>query len=137
MHYVCNCPVISSELLLLACMQVPCASQLLREVPRSRHLVSNAADQLFRDPPQTSQLVHDADKRSYFEVSNMVHLSHPSTGVKFLKLKWKKFDHLASQVGGARNIFCELFGRHKAEDTFWLDSSSIEKVGLLPNDYSY
>lgn len=110
-----------------ACMQVPCASQLLREVPRSLHLVSNAADQLYRDPPQTSQLVHDADKRSYLEVSNMVHLSHPSTGVKFLKLKWKKFDHLANQVGGARNIFCELFGRHKAEDTFWLDSSSIEK----------
>lgn len=137
MHYIRNCLVISSELLLLACMQVPCASQLLREVPRSRHLVSNAADQLYRDPPQTSQLVHDADKRSYFEVSNMVHLPHPSAGVKFLKLKWKKFDHLASQVGGARNIFCELFGRHKAEDTFWLDSSSIEKVGLLPNDYFF
>ncbi len=116
-------------------MQVPCASRLFREVPRSQHLVSNAADKLYRDPPQTSQLVHNAGKRSYFGMSDMVHLSHPSTGVKFLKLKWKKFYHLASQVGGARNIFCELFGRHKAENTFWLDSSSIEKVRLLPNDY--
>ncbi|KAA8534355.1 hypothetical protein F0562_031894 [Nyssa sinensis] len=57
----------------------------------------------------------------------MVNLSHPSNGIKFLKLKWRKLQRLASQVGGARNIFCEIFGHHKAENTFWLDSSSIDK----------
>ena len=57
-----------------------------------------------------------------------MNLSYPSNGVKFLKLAWKKYDHLASEVGGARNIFYQLFGHHKAENTFWLDSSSIEKV---------
>ncbi|RVW84271.1 Aminodeoxychorismate synthase, chloroplastic [Vitis vinifera] len=51
----------------------------------------------------------------------------PSSGFTFLKLKWRKFNHLASEVGGARNIFCKLFGDHKAENTFWLDSSSTEK----------
>ncbi|XP_058113604.1 aminodeoxychorismate synthase, chloroplastic isoform X2 [Magnolia sinica] len=44
-----------------------------------------------------------------------------------LKLHWKKFDCLASKVGGSGNIFCELFGSHKAEDTFWLDSSSVDQ----------
>ncbi|XP_023534479.1 aminodeoxychorismate synthase, chloroplastic-like isoform X2 [Cucurbita pepo subsp. pepo] len=58
---------------------------------------------------------------------DLVNLSYPSNGVKFLKLAWKKYDHLASEVGGARNIFYQLFGHHKAENTFWLDSSSIEK----------
>ncbi|CAK9317043.1 unnamed protein product [Citrullus colocynthis] len=58
---------------------------------------------------------------------DLVNLSYPSNGVKFLKLSWKKYDHLASEVGGARNIFYQLFGHHKAENTFWLDSSSIEK----------
>lgn len=117
-------------------MQVPGSSRLLNEVSRSRHLASDAV-QLYREASKSSQLVHNADKRSYFGMSSMVNLSHPSTGVKFLKLKWRKFDHLASQVGGARNIFCELFGHHKAENTFWLDSSSMEKVCLLPDNYSY
>ncbi|KAL8171633.1 hypothetical protein V2J09_023437 [Rumex salicifolius] len=44
-----------------------------------------------------------------------------------LKLKWRKFDCLANQVGGAKNVFCNLFGAHKASETFWLDSSSVEK----------
>ncbi|KAG7012898.1 Aminodeoxychorismate synthase, chloroplastic [Cucurbita argyrosperma subsp. argyrosperma] len=58
---------------------------------------------------------------------DLANLSHPSNGVKFLRLTWKKYNHLASEVGGARNIFYQLFGHHKAENTFWLDSSSIEK----------
>ncbi|XP_041001887.1 aminodeoxychorismate synthase, chloroplastic isoform X1 [Juglans microcarpa x Juglans regia] len=108
-------------------MQVPCASQLFGEVPRSRHIVNNAGDQLYRKASQISQLTHNAYKKSYSGVSNMVNISHPSTDVRFLRLEWRKFDHLASQVGGAQSIFCELFGHHKAENTFWLDSSSIEK----------
>ncbi|XP_026458152.1 aminodeoxychorismate synthase, chloroplastic-like [Papaver somniferum] len=50
-----------------------------------------------------------------------------SIGARFLKLKWKKLDRLASQVGGAKTIFCKLFGDGKAENTFWLDSSSVEQ----------
>ncbi|PHU00632.1 Aminodeoxychorismate synthase, chloroplastic [Capsicum chinense] len=47
--------------------------------------------------------------------------------VKFLKMTWKKVDCSASQVGGADNIFCALFGDQKAKNSFWLDSSSTEK----------
>ncbi|KAG0448771.1 hypothetical protein HPP92_027673 [Vanilla planifolia] len=31
------------------------------------------------------------------------------------------------QVGGAEKIFCNIFGDKNAENTFWLDSSSIDK----------
>ncbi|PHT31987.1 Aminodeoxychorismate synthase, chloroplastic [Capsicum baccatum] len=47
--------------------------------------------------------------------------------VKFLKMTWKKVDCSASQVGGADNIFCALFGDQNAKNSFWLDSSSTEK----------
>ncbi|KAJ4720812.1 Aminodeoxychorismate synthase, chloroplastic [Melia azedarach] len=108
-----------------ACMQVPNASQLFREVPRSSRAVKNS-NELFRDALRPRQLACDADESSFglFDVAN---IQYPSIGLKFLKLKWRKFDRLASQVGGARNIFCELFGNNKAKNTFWLDSSSIEK----------
>lgn len=86
------------------------------------------ADLPFRGIPRRKQLVNDIDARKSFDMSNLLNLSLPSSGFKFLKLKWRKFDHLASEVGGARNIFCTLFGDHKAENTFWLDSSSTEKV---------
>ncbi|CBI31471.3 unnamed protein product, partial [Vitis vinifera] len=49
-----------------------------------------------------------------------------SSDVKFLNLEWRKFNGLAGQVGGSRNIFCELFGGNNAEYTFWLDSASTE-----------
>lgn len=61
-----------------------------------------------------------------FGMCNNISLLHPNIA-KFLQLRWRKFDCLVNQVGGAKNIFCELFGHHKAENTFWLDSSSIEK----------
>lgn len=121
--------------LLLACMQVPCASQLIREIPRRRHLVRSADDQLCRVDSQISQLMHNAYQN--FGMSSVVNLSNPSIGAKFLTLNWRKFDHLASQVGGARNIFFNLFGHSRAENTFWLDSSSTEKVCLLPDDLYY
>lgn len=71
------------------------------------------------------------DESNYRTMSNIANPSRQSNHGKFLKLKWKKLERLASQVGGARNIFCELFGDHKANNTFWLDSSSIEKVCFL------
>ena len=82
----------------------------------------------FRGIPKRKQLVNDVDARKSFGMLNLLNLSVPSSGFTFLKLKWRKFNHLASEVGGARNIFCKLFGDHKAENTFWLDSSSTEKV---------
>uniref|UniRef100_A0A5B7BJG5 aminodeoxychorismate synthase n=1 Tax=Davidia involucrata TaxID=16924 RepID=A0A5B7BJG5_DAVIN len=93
----------------IACMQVPHASWL------------------FTDGPKSKQLVNNSDGRSHFSLCSMVNLSLSSNGFKFLKLEWRKLERSASQVGGARNIFCELFGDHKSENTFWLDSSSIEK----------
>lgn len=51
-----------------------------------------------------------------------------SSNVKYLRLRWKKIDCLASQVGGSKNIFCDLFGDENAENTFWLDSSCTDQV---------
>ncbi|KAJ0102498.1 hypothetical protein Patl1_06127 [Pistacia atlantica] len=109
----------------LACMQVPLSSQLLREMPRNRQSV-NHSDELYNQAPRHGEVAFGAEESS-FGMFNMVNFQHPSSGIKFLKLKWRKFDRLASQVGGPKNVFCELFGDNKAENTFWLDSSSIEK----------
>lgn len=50
------------------------------------------------------------------------------TNVKYLELQWKKLDSLLSEAGGSENIFLNLFGDHNLDNTFWLDSSSIDKV---------
>ncbi|XAR65404.1 Aminodeoxychorismate synthase [Bertholletia excelsa] len=94
---------------LAACMQVPQMSEMFRDVCKSRKLASTL------------------DQRSDWPLYNMENHLHQNNGAKFLKLKWRKLDGLASKVGGATNIFCELFGDSKARNTFWLDSSSIEK----------
>ncbi|KAL1819233.1 hypothetical protein ACET3Z_014102 [Daucus carota] len=82
---------------------------------------------LFKDIPRYTKFVNNAEEAIHFNSYNVVSLSNASNGKKYLKLNWRKFEGLASQVGGARNIFCELFGQHKAENSFWLDSSSTEK----------
>lgn len=101
---------LSSHTVYLACMQAHHAGLPFGELPRCK------------------QFINDIDARKSFGKSSLLYLSLPSSGFKFMKLKWRKFNHLASDVGGARSIFCRLFGEHKAEDTFWLDSSSTEKV---------
>lgn len=103
----------------LACMQMPHVGELLTDVPKH------------------SQLYKNADNINCSGMVDMVNLLHPSIGVKNLRLKWKKFKHFAGHVGGARNIFCELFGQDKAENTFWLDSSSIEKVCCFLSNYCF
>ncbi|PIN11103.1 Para-aminobenzoate (PABA) synthase ABZ1 [Handroanthus impetiginosus] len=90
-----------------ACMQVPNVSQLFQDVVTSKHFVNG----------------FDNGKNTHRCIST--NPSH-SRSVKFLKLKWRKVKCSPSQVGGARNIFCELFGDNHAENTFWLDSSSTE-----------
>lgn len=109
-------------------MQIPHVSRLFTEVPRHRQLVNNADGQLYRKASRSNLLKNSEGNRNCSGMVDMVNLLHPSNDVKYLKLKWKRFKNLAGQVGGAKNIFCELYGHHKAENTFWLDSSSIEKV---------
>ncbi|GMG99387.1 hypothetical protein Nepgr_001227 [Nepenthes gracilis] len=72
-------------------------------------------------------VANNENKGCNYLVRNMVNTPITSIDVRNLKLKWRKLDCLASQVGGTRNIFCEMYGECKAEDTFWLDSSSVEK----------
>ncbi|KAL5224882.1 hypothetical protein ABZP36_011521 [Zizania latifolia] len=54
-------------------------------------------------------------------------LSKRSDGDKCLRLRWKKIDNFLSRTGGSENIFLVLFGHQNAEDTFWLDSSSVDQ----------
>ncbi|XP_048231809.1 aminodeoxychorismate synthase, chloroplastic isoform X2 [Ricinus communis] len=103
-----------------ACLQVPDASELFG-VPRRGVLGSNEDVLPSRETSRRRQLLGNID------VSSLLNFPESSVGVKHIKLKWRKFDKLAAQVGGARNIFCRLFGANKAENTFWLDSSSVEK----------
>ncbi|KAF9613324.1 hypothetical protein IFM89_006834 [Coptis chinensis] len=91
-----------------AMMQVPFASQLLRNLPQSK-------------------LVSEGNGGNHLRVRKRVTPSYEKIDDRFLKLKWKKFDSLASIAGGAKHIFCELFGEQKADNTFWLDSSSVEQ----------
>ncbi|CAK8573186.1 unnamed protein product [Lathyrus sativus] len=89
--------------------QVSSASRLYRDFCRSNNAEINTVDQPRKVNHGDEHLVHNNTEMNY----------------KFLKLKWRKFDHLAGQVGGAKNIFCQLFG-HEAKNTFWLDSSSTD-----------
>ncbi|KAL5069529.1 hypothetical protein RYX36_020416 [Vicia faba] len=89
--------------------QVSSASRLYRDFCRSNNAEINTVDQPRR--------VNHGDKH--------LALNNTEMNYKCLKLKWRKFDHLAGQVGGAKSIFCQLFG-HEAENTFWLDSSSTD-----------
>lgn len=100
----------------LACMQVPNVHQLLKSVSRGENTVNKSGE------------------KKDICMFNIINSSNPSYNIKFLKMKWKKLDCLASQIGGSKNIFCELFGDQKAENTFWLDSSSTEKVSLLSSN---
>lgn len=95
-------------------MQVPIVSPLSQGAARNGHLVNKSVE------------------RRAVKMDEILNLSHPKYSVKFLKMTWKKLDCSASQVGGAENIFCELFGDQKAKNSFWLDSSSIEKVLSSP-----
>lgn len=101
------------------------ASQLLR-VPRIGSLVHKEDAQPFREAFRRSQLLGNADVNCH-SISSALKFPESSINARHLKLKWRKFDKLAALVGGARNIFNKLFGACKAENTFWLDSSSVEK----------
>lgn len=92
---------------------------------------------LFKDIPRYTSYVNNADETINYNSHNLLSLSTISNGKKYLKLNWRKLEGLASQVGGARNIFGKLFGQHNAENSFWLDSSSTEKVASFFRDFFY
>lgn len=106
-------------------MQVPGATQLLKELSRTRFTgngssyYGNTNKSLF------------AAKTNGVDVFDLADLSYPKHHAKLLRLKWKKHERLAHKVGGAKNVFMELFGKNKGNDTFWLDTSSTDKVGSL------
>ncbi|XP_042498466.1 aminodeoxychorismate synthase, chloroplastic isoform X2 [Macadamia integrifolia] len=98
-----------------------------RKVHSSAWMQVSHENQLFKKMPNVDLIAKKANGRNPFTMYNTVMLAHERIGARFLTLKWKKLNGLASQVGGTRNIFCQLFGNQKAENTFWLDSSSIEQ----------
>ncbi|KAK4436018.1 Aminodeoxychorismate synthase, chloroplastic [Sesamum alatum] len=90
-----------------ACMQVPRVTQLFQDVVRSKNVVNGSGNKM------------------HASLCNLMKPLH-SRNAKRLKLRWRRVECTMSQVGGAGNIFCELFGDDHAENTFWLDSSSTE-----------
>lgn len=106
----------------LANMQVPGASQLLKELSRTRSTGNGSS--YYESSLFTA-------KTNGVDVFDLADVSYPKPHAKLLRLKWKKLERLARKVGGARNIFMELFGKNKGNDTFWLDTStsSSDKVG--------
>ncbi|KAK8609616.1 hypothetical protein V6N13_062061 [Hibiscus sabdariffa] len=109
-----------------ASMQVPHVNRLFGAVHTGRQSGKKADFRFSGEACSNGQFTRGADQRNlgHFDMVNVLPLSMHT---KFLRLKWRKLDHLASKVGGARNIFSELFGKNKAENSFWLDSSSTEK----------
>ncbi|KAK9099765.1 hypothetical protein Scep_023195 [Stephania cephalantha] len=100
---------------------------------RSPHLSSTQVPLKIQMLSPTSNLV-DIDNsfnEHCLNICKPVTASHETVHPTFLKLEWKKYDCLADQVGVAKDVFCKLFGEQKAENTFWLDSSSTEKVMAL------
>ena len=49
-------------------------------------------------------------------------------GKKCLRLRWKKIENFLCPTVGSEDIFVVLFGHQSGEDTFWLDSSSVDQV---------
>jgi para-aminobenzoate synthetase len=105
-------------------MQVPDATQLLKELSRTR--CTGNGSSYFGNPKSLFSA-----KTNGVDVFDMVDSSYPKPHTKLLRLKWKKHERLAHKVGGVRNIFMELFGKNRGNDTFWLDTSSSDKVGTL------
>ncbi|XP_039173256.1 aminodeoxychorismate synthase, chloroplastic isoform X2 [Eucalyptus grandis] len=107
------------------------------QVPRANHMsgqvhltntpsVEINGNHLLQEVTRSRRISYDLDERSCFGMSNLG-TSPATTDMKRLKLTWRRLEGSATKLGGAKNMFCELFSDDKAENTFWLDSSSIEK----------
>ncbi|KAJ6826052.1 aminodeoxychorismate synthase, chloroplastic [Iris pallida] len=81
-------------------------------------------------PPKNKLFHRRAAMNSHFSLCKTQSITRTTLNtntVKHLRLRWRKIDSLVSQFCGAENIFCYLFGKKNAEDTFWLDSSSTDQ----------
>lgn len=77
----------------------------------------------------TNTLANDSLRGpSQFGLSHRKSIQDASIDCKVFKVTWRKFDGLASKIGKSENIFRQLFATNEAKNTFWLDSSSTEKV---------
>ncbi|XP_010470035.1 PREDICTED: aminodeoxychorismate synthase, chloroplastic isoform X3 [Camelina sativa] len=103
-------------------MQVTGATQFLKELSRNRFRGNGSS---YYENPKKSLFVA---KTNGVDVFDLADLSYSKPHVKLLRLKWKKHERLAHKLGGARNIFIELFGKNRGNDTFWLDTSSSDKA---------
>ncbi|KAL6603247.1 hypothetical protein ACP70R_043608 [Stipagrostis hirtigluma subsp. patula] len=54
-------------------------------------------------------------------------LANRGSANKYLRLRWKKIDNFICPTVGSDDIFALLFGHQNGEDTFWLDSSSVDQ----------
>ncbi|CAN7128184.1 unnamed protein product [Brassica rapa subsp. narinosa] len=100
-------------------MQVPSACQLLKELSRTRNTGNGSS--------YNSNSLSTA-KKNGVDVFNLVDLAYAKPHSQLLRLKWKKLERLVHKVGGARNIFMELYGKNRGNDAFWLDTSSSDKA---------
>ncbi|CAH9119042.1 unnamed protein product [Cuscuta europaea] len=104
-----NSPISEKNTTYAECLQAPKVDQILKDASRGGNIGTNLGE------------------KKNTCTQSIINSSHPGYNVKYLKMRWKKLDYLASQIGGSKNIFCELFGGQNTANTFWLDSSSTEK----------
>lgn len=102
-------------------MQVPSACQLLKELSRTRSTGNGSS--YYSNPSSSLSAV----KKNGVDVIGLVDLAYPKPHTQLLRLKWKKLERLVNKVGGAKNIFMELYGNNRGNDAFWLDTSSSDK----------
>ncbi|XP_030456886.2 aminodeoxychorismate synthase, chloroplastic-like isoform X2 [Syzygium oleosum] len=123
--------------LLLARIQVPHGNHISGQVRLTNTpSVEINGDHLLQEVTRSRRPVYDLDERNCLGMSNLG--TSPATiDMKLLKLTWRRLEGLAARLGGSKNIFCELFSDNKAENTFWLDSSSIEKVCLEEEECTF
>ncbi|XP_047955251.1 aminodeoxychorismate synthase, chloroplastic isoform X1 [Salvia hispanica] len=102
------------------------SSDSMRDFYRSARMQVSAVNQLFQEVARSKPLMNGFDNLKHAGLCNLMKSPPNSRFAKYLKLKWRKLECSANQVGGSGSIFSELFGSHRAENTFWLDSSSTE-----------
>lgn len=110
-------------------LQVPNTNNLLRQVgSRNNLFLGTSNDNMLQDAIANTDLLYDVHEEISPSMSSEESYSCSSLSLNFLRLRWRKFDSIARRVGGTKNIFCQLLANPGAENTFWLDSSSTEKV---------
>ncbi|GFZ18511.1 para-aminobenzoate (PABA) synthase family protein [Actinidia rufa] len=112
---------------ILKVLQPVMGGKYSRTLEKSLRIIGSTSDHL----SIAEREVHRSEPDLLFSLSSKLYLAcimqvlQPDRLLR--DVRRKKLERLACQVGGARNIFCEIYGDHKAKNTFWLDSSSVEK----------